>query len=247
MNNLLKKLIHNLLIVFFILSCEPEKRWDCVKSTGKIITEDRILSPFKKLEIHDKIQTEIYLANEYSVKIEAGKNLMPKILTEVKDSCLIIKNLNRCNFMRDPSYKIKMKIFMPTLLSIHHYGYGDVYLMDTLQVDSVAFFNEGNGDIHLLINSKIVYGASYAAGDIYLKGSTHHFYYHFNGGNYLFAQDLWAKEYIYISSYSIGDAFVFTNSWLDGELRGTGNLYYKGNPEIFIKKITKGAKIIPIH
>ncbi len=235
-------------IIFIVLvSCQPEKQWDCIKSTGKMVSEIRELKPFNKLEVHNKIDIEIFLKNQYQVEIEAGKNLISKITTEVKDSSLIIKNLNRCNFMRDPSQKIKMKIYIPTLLSIHHLGYGDIFLRDTLDTDSIAFSNEGNGDIHLLTRSKIIYGSSYASGDAHLEGSTHHLYYHFNGSNFLHAKNLYVKEYAYISSYSIGDAYVYTNNWLDGELRGTGNLYYKGNPEIFIQKITKGGKIIPIN
>ncbi len=239
--------IYFLSIFFTFVNCQPDKQWDCTKSNGKIISETRELKPFKKLEVHDRIEIEIFLKNQFQVEIEAGKNLISKIITEVKDSCLIIKNLNRCNFMRDPSKKIKMKIYMPFLLSIHHVGYGDIFLRDTLETDSIAFSNEGNGDIHLLTRSKIVYGASYASGDIYLEGTTNHLYFHFNGSNFLYAKDLFVKEYAYISSFSIGDAYVYTNSWLDGELRGTGNLYYKGNPEIFIQKITKGGKIIPIN
>lgn len=235
-----------LLLLLFGMSCQPEKRWDCIKSTGKMTTEIRKLLPFKKLEVHDKVEIEIFLDNRYEVKIEAGKNLLPKIQTEVKDSCLIIHNLNKCNFMRDPAHKIQLKIYMPTLLSIQNFGYGNIQLKDTLITDSVAIFNEANGDIHLLTNAKIVFGASYASGDTYLEGSANHLYYHFNGNNFLYAKNLYVKEYIYVSNYSIGDAYVYTNSWLDGELRGTGNLYYKGNPEIFITKITKGGKIIQI-
>lgn len=232
---------------YSLIGCQSEKQWDCIKSTGKIIHEIRELPPFKKLKVYNKIEIEVFFKNEYLVEIEAGKNLMSKIQTEVKDSFLIIKNLNRCNFMRDPSNKIRVKIYMPNLLSIHHYGYGDIFLRDTLQTDSVAVFNDGNGDIHLLTHSKIVYGASYAAGDLYLYGSTSHFYYHFNGGNFLFAKDFYIQSYAYISSYSIGHAYVFTNGWLDGELRSYGNIYYKGNPEILIQKITKGGKVLPLN
>jgi hypothetical protein len=233
-------------ILFFFFGCKPEKRWDCIKSTGKITSETRYPMPFKKIEVHDKIEVEIFLDSVYKVEIQAGKNLLPKIITDVQDSNLVIKNLNRCNFMRDTEKKIRVKIFMPFLLSIYQYGYGNIYLRDELFTDSIAVFNEGNGDIHLKTQTKILYAASYASGDMYFSGTATHLYYHFNGGNFLHAKDLWVKEYAYISHFSIGDAYVYCTGWLDGELRGTGNIYYKGNPEILNFKITKGGKLIAI-
>lgn len=235
-------------ILFMLLTtCQPEKRWDCIQSTGKIVQENRILTPFDKIEVHDKIEIEIFLRNTYSVEIQAGKNLLNDIQTEVKDSTLIIRNLNRCNFMRDPSKKIHIKIFMPYLLSLQHYGYANIFLRDTLETDSVAVFNEGNGDIHMHIRTKILYGASYASGDMYFEGTATHFYYHMNGSNFLYSQNLAVKDYIYISHFSIGDAYVYPLGWLEGELRNTGNLYYKGNPVILGFKNTKGARLIQMN
>ncbi len=236
-----------LIIIGLILSCSSDNQWDCIKSTGQITTEFRYTKPFYKIEVHNKTEVEIYIDSINKIEITAGKNLIPKIETEQKDSLLIIKNMNRCNFMRDPHHKIIVKVYLPKLVSIHQHGYGNILLKDTITTDSISVFNEGNGDIHLLTRTKVILGASYAAGDIYLDGSTDFFYYHFNGSNFLFAKNLHIKEYAYISNYSIGDGYIYSTKWIEGELRSSGNLYYKGNPQILGFKITKNGKLIPIE
>jgi hypothetical protein len=94
-------------ISLFSLSCNKENRCDCFKSTGDITSESRNISDFKKIILEDNINLYITPDTIYSLTIEAGAHLLKSIKTEVTDSCLILKNENKCNWVRNYKDKIK--------------------------------------------------------------------------------------------------------------------------------------------
>lgn len=220
-----------ILFSFLLLTLSCKNTPDCFKSTGKITTELRTPAlRFHKIQLRDRIDLFISIDTFYQIEVIAGKNLLPKIVTEVHDHTLFIWNANTCNVVRDTEKRIQVHITMPSLESIDHLGYGDIVCEDTLTVDSLNVHNEGNGDIHLKLNTRVFYGDSYAVGDLYLQGKTEYFYYHMNGTNYLRAKDLTVNNYAYLSHYGIADAYIRIRGGFEGEIKGSGNVHYYGIP-----------------
>lgn len=220
-----------LLNCLLLLNISCKKTPDCFKSTGNITTELR--SPalqFNKIQLYDRIDLFISIDTFYQIEIKAGKNLLPKITTDIKDQTLIIRNENTCNLVRDTEKRIQVYVTLPSLVDIDHLGYGDIVCDDTLTVDSLNVHNDGNGDIHLNLNTRIFYGDSYAVGDLYLQGKTEYFYFHTNGTNYLRAKDLTVTNYAYLSHYGIADAYIRISGGFEGEIKSSGNIHYYGVP-----------------
>lgn len=230
----MKTNIHSIVYVLCILfisnffSCKKENAWDCVKTAGKTISENRTLPPFHTIIIEDKI--DVYLKqDQWNVLVKAGKNLIRNITTEVKSETLYIRNNNKCNFIRDPQKKVEAHIYLPELKYLKHTGSGNVYAINTFVQDTMIVRIESPGDVHLAIQTTYFGGSTHGNGDLYVSGHTKYFYYHYNGTNYIYARDLQVQNYVYLESHSVGHAYInLNNSGMDAALFTNGNIYYYG-------------------
>src|SRR5512138_915177 len=75
---------------------------DCFTSAGEVTLEERILPDFDSLVLNDNVNLILTYDSMpiQTVAVEAGKNLLRGITTEVSNGELIIHNLNVCNWVR---------------------------------------------------------------------------------------------------------------------------------------------------
>jgi len=226
-------------VVVFFLSCKKENAFDCVKTSGKTITEERECLNFHTVVIEDKL--DVYLKQDnFYVSVTAGKNLMKNIHTEVKNETLYVSNKNKCNFIRDPKKKIQIEIHLPKLKFLKHKGSGNVYSLNTFVQDTMLLRIESPGDVRLQVQTHYFGGSSHGNGDLYVSGNTDYFYYNYNGTNYIYASSLNIHTYTYLESHSVGNAYIqLNNIGLDAKLFTDGNIYYTGNP-MYVNYVSKG-------
>jgi hypothetical protein len=111
----MKKLTKYLLLLqlLFFLSCEKNALFDCFHGTGEIIVDKRNITGFC---IFLKVEgnANIYLVNSITpeISVEAGEFLQDKIITEMSNDSLYIRNENRCNWVRD--YSKPVNIYVPS-------------------------------------------------------------------------------------------------------------------------------------
>lgn len=235
---------HYLFAVFFVIvicSCNKESRWDCIKRTGAITTDVRILPPFTKIYLKDNINVFIRQGIEQEVKIEAGKNLVSLIKTEVNNNELVIKNGNRCNWAR--SYKngdINVFITMPVLKFITHYGSGNIKGLDTIVCDTLEILTRESGDVNLTLNANIVFSRLHGTSDITLHGKSNLQGIFHMGEGYLHFEDF-VTQIAWSHSKASGNQYLNAKLDLSVRLDWIGNIYYVGNPAINIHEGGKGT------
>src|SRR5688500_16786663 len=90
----------------FISGCEEKP--DCFKGTGPLTSEERPAGQVNRLELRCNADVFIHPSDENRIRVTCGANLVDKIDTELKEGNLIIRNLNRCNWVRsfDPSIRV---------------------------------------------------------------------------------------------------------------------------------------------
>ena len=234
----------HLFVLFFILiicSCSKENRWDCIKRTGVIGNDLRILPPFTKIYLTDNVNVFIKQGIEQEVKIEAGKNLISLIKTEVINNELFIKNSNRCNWAR--SYKnghINIYLTMPELKFITHYGSGNIKSLNIIVCDTLEMLTRESGDIELTINANIVFSRLHGTSDITLHGKSNLQGIFHMGEGFLHFEDLETQE-TWSHSKASGNQYLNAKNNLSVRLDWVGNIYYIGNPTIAINDKGKGA------
>ena len=181
-----------ILLISILSACNKENQFDCFKSTGKIINSERQLNDFKELEIDDVFNVFIAKDTINKIIIEGGKNLLPLIITEVKDGKLYIKNNNKCNWVR--SYKKELNIFLYTQSLEHIFLYGESKIMsyDTLDIEVFTIDNWSRASkIELTINCSSshlnIHGGT---GSYTLKGISGVSYIYSHGTGHVFADNL---------------------------------------------------------
>ncbi len=234
-------------VIILFISCKKENAFDCIKPTGKIITENRYLSYFHTIVTEDKIDVYLRQDNQNNVLVKAGQNILNNVITEVKNETLYIYNKNKCNFIRDPKKKIEVYVSLVKLKYLKHTGSGNVYSVNTFVQDSIALRIESPGDVHLQIQTSFFSGSTHGNGDLYISGNTDYFYYNYNGTNFIYANSLVIGNYAYLESHSVGYAYVnINNAGMDAMLFTNGNVYYYGNPT-YLGVISKGkGKVIKL-
>jgi hypothetical protein len=82
-------------------------------------------------------------------------------------------------------------------------------------------------------------------GSFYLKGKAHDCAFSNHYGSSIFADSLFCKN-AEIYNESIGDIYVNASQKIIASIRGSGNIYYHGNPSIEIAEQKGDGKIIPL-
>lgn len=233
-------------VCLVINSCKKENAFDCFKPTGKIINQLRNVSGFRDIEVSEKIDIYLSQGAYYEVKVEAGKNLQTNIITEVKDSVLIIKNINTCNFVRSPKKPINIYITSPRYKFLKNNGVGAIKCNTVIKSDTILTLCTNSGDIHLNLDVEEIRSSSHGNGDLYLNGKTKKSFHYLKGTNYIYAADFLISNYTFIDMHSIGHCYIKApeNGTLEASIWSRGNIYYTGNPQqTLIKKYNTGDLI----
>jgi len=222
-----------LLIVSAGPSCKKENLGDCFKRTGKVMTEARDLPAFDKIYARDNVDVILTEDTGQEVLVEAGKNLLGLIRTEVREGTLYIRNDNRCNFTRRYDSPIRVLLRVPrTFASIITEGCGQISNTNTFTGDTIHLeVRGGSADIDFTVSSQKVVTAQHGAGDITVRGTADHLYAYNIGTGYTLAEDL-SAGYCYAFLKTVGITRLNVRDLLQITVTSRGNVYYRGNPEI---------------
>ncbi len=241
------KTIISIFILLLIFSCEKYNLGDCFKNTGEIISEERSLSEFSSILLKDNINLILTYGNEQSVIVEAGKNLMSSIHTEVNDKQLTISNISSCNWVRSYDKPINLYLTSNTLDSIIYRSCGDITCTNTLEYDTLLIqVMEGCGSINLDLNTqKVLLKEIYGTVDFTLKGKTFTSYIYSAGYGPFNCSELETNN-TFVVNKSPNDFYVKASDILEVTIDNLGNVYYSGNPAKIYSTITGEGKLIKL-
>ncbi|GAB5538235.1 MAG: hypothetical protein Salg2KO_03380 [Salibacteraceae bacterium] len=137
-----------ILVVLIVVACEDSR---CLKSIGKHVAVKRSVQPFSRINISDKVNLITHFDSTYSVRVEAGENIEPNIVTDVRGNWLIIEDRNTCDFLRSYDHEINVHIYAPSLKEIKCSNSGNIRAMDTITAGSFSFNQEGASGVNALI------------------------------------------------------------------------------------------------
>ena len=215
-----------------LVSCKKENWCDCVKSTGKTNTIYHDVADFNCIYLKDKMDLYLTQGPNFEVRVEAGANLQNLIKAELDGETLKVVNNNRCNWVRGYKHKISVYITAPYFKYIRHGGLGVIESVGTIVQDEISLRAENSGDFKLDVNMNRVVCSAHGNGDTYLTGTAKRLESDYTGTNYLYANGLEIKDYVYLHSVTIGHTYINApeNGIMDIVIDRSGNVYYKGNP-----------------
>lgn len=246
-------LITLFLISWGFVSCDTEDTLTCLKTTGDLVSQEYELASFDSIIVFERIQLIVKDAQEVSIKLETGENLLEDFEVFIENNTLKIRNNGACNLFRDYD---DSKIFVghPNLKQIRNSSgltvLGDgLIAWDTLNLISDDLIEEDffhkDGDFQMELDSENILLQCNGLSNYFLTGSVTNLDINLlEGDSRLPLQNLEVQN-VTIFHRGTNDVFLSPQQSIIGELRSTGNLILGNVPPIFeVETFFTGAVII---
>lgn len=238
--NITSALLFSLLSV--LQSCNKDRL--IISGKGNNVTNTRNLSGFSGIDI--SINAKVYFVKDsnYRLEIIGQQNILDVIKTESKDNH--IKIFVPWHTILRKHNPIEIYVYGPQLNFARVNGSSSIFIKQTSNNSNTELLVNGSGNIHItdIITNTINYDIS-GSGEITIEsGSTESQDIQISGsGNVDCAGVINKKATVKISGS--GCSKVYASEILDGNISGSGDIYYKGNPKI-TQKISGSGKIKPL-
>ena len=233
------RLIIHIILIAILFSCKKPNERSCWKSNGEISSLTTNISPNNRtLTILDDLNLILINDSLNFISTEGPKNLIEFIEIGQNNNQIIIKNNNKCRFLRERK-EINIFYHYKNIDSLILKGYGKI--SNSREMKHSVFINAKDAlcSVNLKLNNdsnKII--IQNGSTDFNLFGNCSYLYYYNEGFAPLKAFELEAKK-THIHSNSISNSEINVSDKLNAEIRNNGNIYYRGSPG-FIQIINTG-------
>ena len=186
------------------LSCKKER----LSGEGNVVTETRNLENFYNVVSSGSSMVFISQGPVFEIKVKAYENIISALETKVQNGTLLIGYKNNTNINNDNS---EVYITMPALNSVSISGSGNLATQGSfLGMDYFTAVTRGSGIISIEKGSAKNYKITISgSGDVKSFG--------------------FVTEQATIEISGSGDAELTVSKTLNAALKGSGNVYYRGN------------------
>ena len=200
-----------------------------------MVSETRELPNKEVINIFDDVDVILIQDNLNYIEIESYSNLVSFIETNPLDTAIEIRNLNRCNFIRDKGIQNTITIHFSDIQTLNLYGTGKINFMgeiiqNNLEINSYTSRSEFILNISCQKLKCVFMEGSLNAN---LSGYSDSTYIYQSKHSIVNASNL-SSSYLHFSNRSTGDGNVGPTNYLAVELLDVGDIYYQGNPTLKI-------------
>ena len=226
-----------LVVIFAILGCNSEDAGDCFKTTGDLLTEERLVAPFSKIFVNEEINLIIKQDTSYKVIVETGTNLMNAIEVAVVDDQLILTNHTSCNYIRD--YNVTTiyvtapdisEIRSSTQRTIRSEG---VLTFSDLSIISENYQNEElitSADFYLNLVTENLGLVSNGSSNVFITGSTQNLSINIAAGDARFEGVDFIAQNVNVYHRGTNDLIINAIQSVKGTIHSTGDLVLVNQP-----------------
>lgn len=215
-NHFLFTFVLGTLLAGSALAHDPEH----VEGSGHVITERRQVADFSQVEIDGAFDTSISCQENTLLDITADDNIVPLILTEVRDGRLRVYSEKSFSTKK----MLKVTIALQKLEQLEVSGSNNVTVR---KVNSDALHLNASGSSTIIAEGQVTGLLS----DL-------------SGAATLHAMDLKADD-VSVDISGAGNAEVYASKSLKAQILGAGSVVYDGNPEAVSRNILGAGSIEP--
>ncbi len=222
-----------LFMLFVVFSCKKPENRTCFKLLGPETTKEIPLASFDRLDLREHIEFVLIQDSLDKVVLKGGRNLLNLIEVNVSDGLLMIKNKNRCNFLRNAKKVVVAEIHFTSLINIRFVGTEPLRSQGTIYTDYFTFYSrDGAGDVTLDVNAiQLNAEANHGWCNFTLTGITKNARICAKSNSYCDVTGLLVTDSIYVASETVGDIKINANNlMIHGYITESGNIFYKGIP-----------------
>jgi hypothetical protein len=215
-------------VIALTAGCTGFAGWQTVRGSGHIVTEERPVSGFDRVEASGAGELTLLQGNEESLSIETDDNLLPFIRAEVHNGQLFI-GTQGVNL--SPSRKIAYRLKLKNLTQLQLSGAVDAKA-DSLKTDRLALGISGAGNARFdHLDTRTLTTAISGAGKISASGKTETQVIRISGAGKHQASDL-QSAHTEARVSGAGDVRVWATESLVAEISGSGSVEYRGNARV---------------
>lgn len=211
-----------------------------IVGNGNIVEIGREVPNFQDLSSMGSINIEIQPGSTYSLRIIDDENIIPYVVTEVKNGELQVYYKDDVNISHSHT---KVSVTVPFLNNIKTSGSGDVSTKGTITNNKMIMLtSRGSGDMDLSLNAPAINISGAGSGDFKLSGETRDLECTLTGSGEVDSRNL-KSENAKIKITGSGNAKVFASNTLRATISGSGNVLYWGNPSLPEVNVTGSGKV----
>jgi len=210
--------------LFFLATLFLVALSSCTKDivgSQQILTEERTVNDFEHIQVEGPVEVQVLFGESHKITVQADDNLMEHLNTTVNGNTLLVD----LNLKKDvyENITLKVQIVMPNLKSVAHNAVENMKIVGFEDLTEIAITQSGIGNITMDGSSQKLLLNKNGVGK-------------FNGFNFV-------TENSEVQQDGIGDVHLSVNAMLTGQLTGTGDIQFKGNPAIDLP-VTGFGKIV---
>lgn len=217
-----KRILFLIVLAFSFYSCV-----NSVDGDGNVITEQRSIDSFDKIDISGHFKVFINQGNTEKLELEADNNLIDLIETETKSNTLYIKSKKPIG----DAESLKLYISVKNITEIDISGAVELNSKGTIEAENLEIDISGAADINIGVDVISLSMEMSGASETTLRGKAENFDIELSGASDLQAEKLKTKH-TSVDISGAGNAKVFAKKTLKVEVSGAGSVKYKGNPKI---------------
>ena len=196
--------------------------------SGEPEREIREVKDFSSVEAGSGIDVFITQSNEFRVEVEASKNAIHRIITEVRGETLHV--YVKGSFRWGSKDIRKVYVSAPEYKMISANGGADIRGNNSIKAEMLSLKSTGGSDIYLSVETTTLKLNCSGGADISVNGTTDQLSASSSGGSDINARKLMAK-YVDVSASGGGDADVYASEKITARASGGGDVNYTGSPK----------------
>ena len=211
----------------FIDIDDDDGLFGCVDGNGPFVTEVLDVPPFDELVVRMGVTVHLKQGPVQEVLVEGIPNIIDELELDVDNGEWEIET-DDC--VRD----IGPMTFFITVVDLDRIevtGDGTVIGDEFLTVQDIELRVSGSGELNLGLLADDIYTRVSGSGDVFLEGTADEHELRISGAGDVRAFDLATNE-CEVNVSGSGDGEVTVSTWIHGRISGSGDVYFRGFPEI---------------
>lgn len=219
-----------------------EYRHDSVFGSRIVIEQTRSVAPFQSVEILGSCDLYFVKAASQELRLVGEDNILPLFQTWVKgDGTLVIKNTENYR----SKVGVKVYVSMRDIRGFTIYGAANVRGEQPFHTEELNLVIGGSGNMWVDVTAQRINTSILGSGDVFLSGSTKLHDLKILGSGNVNALDLMTSR-TEIGLAGSGNCHVYVRDVLQVVLFGSGNIYYRGDPEVINFRISGSGQLIKL-
>ncbi|MGQ7947623.1 head GIN domain-containing protein [Flavobacterium sp. WC2509] len=239
----MKKLIQLIVLSILFITAIGNAQ-NRIKGNGKVVTEKRTTAGYDEINVSGFFDVVLVSGKEGEISIKAEENLLPYIKVEVKDN--ILKIYSEKNINVSTKQDLVLTVPFEQISSVSLSGSGDISSKNTIVSTNFKTKLSGSGDVTLDVKTIDFEANLSGSGDLFLTGKSENFTSKVTGSGDVDALNLATKKANLTVSGS-GNMKVSCSDNLYARVSGSGDIEYKGNPQLKDTKVNGSGEISKIE